>query len=262
MNILSFKKIDSTNTYAKKRIEELNDKTIISADLQTAGRGRFTRSWTDLGSENIYMSIIIKPNFAMPEHIFGCNVESKSKSVPKLCNGIPEVFSNLTQYLAVKLCFQLEQLGLKPQIKWPNDVLLNDKKVSGILAESVFKGGQLKGIVLGIGINLNASLENLQNIDRPATSLNLELEQDIDKESFMMNLLNSFFNDYDSFIANGFKSIKDDYIKRANFLEKNLKVSVFNVEKEGFSIDVSDNGSLVLKLKDGSIEKLNMGEIV
>ncbi len=239
MNIISFEKLDSTNTYSKKNIETLADKTVISADLQTSGYGRFNRSWVDLGSENIYMTFVLKPS-----------------------DRLSGIHANLTQYLSVILCKQFEEMGLSPQIKWPNDVLLNGKKVCGILAETVIKGNVLKGIVLGIGVNLNASIENLNEIDRPATSVNIELGHTINKQEFMQKLVENFFAQYHEFLITGFLFIKEDYEKRASFLEQQLKIGVFSIIKEGFCKGVDDNGNLILLMPDGKIEKINMGEIV
>lgn len=239
MEVIHFENLDSTNTYAKLHIDELADKTVVSADFQSAGRGRFDRKWVDLGSENIYMTFVLKPS-----------------------EKISEVYSNLTQYLSVTLCKQLEDIGLEPQIKWPNDVLLNDKKVCGILAEAVIKGDKLKGIVLGIGVNLNANQIDVSQIDRPATSLNLEIGQNVNKQDFMNKLFEKFLADYDEFLANGFSFIRSDYERFAMFLNKNIKVSVFNIIKTGYSKGIDDDGTLILLNDSGTIEKINMGEII
>ncbi len=266
MNIINFEKLDSTNTYSKKNIEKLADKTVISANLQTNGYGRFNRSWIDLGSENIYMTFVLKPS-----------------------DRLSEVHANLTQYLSVILCKQFEDLGLSPQIKWPNDVLLNGKKVCGILAETVIKGNILKGIVLGIGVNLNASSENLNTIDRPATSVNIELGQMINKQEFMQKLVENFFAQYHEFLINGFVFIKEDYEKRASLIlsetscltpsplegeqastlntkylpkPKYIKIAVFNKIQQGIFNGFDNDGTLLLLMPDGKIEKINMGEIV
>lgn len=239
MEVIQFEKLDSTNTYAKLHIEDLADKNVVSADFQSAGRGRFDRKWVDLGSENIYMTFVLKPS-----------------------DTISEVYSNLTQYLSVTLCKQLENMGLKPQIKWPNDVLLNDKKVCGILAEAVIKGSVLKGIVLGIGVNLNANQNEVSQIDRPATSLNLEIGQNVNKQDFINKLIESFFADYDEFLSKGFNFIRSDYERFAMFLNKNIKVSVFNIIKSGYSKGIDDDGTLLLLSDEGTIEKINMGEII
>ncbi|MDD3436509.1 MAG: biotin--[acetyl-CoA-carboxylase] ligase [Candidatus Gastranaerophilales bacterium] len=179
MNIIKFKKLNSTNKYAKENLEKLADRTIISAEIQTNGYGRFERPWIDLGGENIYMTFVLKP--------------SKKFSQEHIC---------LTILLADCLCEKLEEMGLKPEIKPPNDVLINGKKISGILAESITKGEKLKGIVLGIGINLNASPDNFDKIDKPVTSLNIELGKKINKEKFMQELIEIFFDDY-NFWLNG-----------------------------------------------------------
>lgn len=239
MNIINFKELNSTNSYSKQNIEALLDKTVIATDVQTSGYGRFERSWVDLGTENIYMSFILKPS-----------------------EQLSNVHANLTQYLSVCLCKQLEGFGLEPQIKWPNDVLLSGKKVCGILAETVIRGHKLKGIVLGIGVNLNTSLDSLNEIDRPATSVNLEIGKTIDKQKFMKDLIESFFTNYDEFLEKGFCFIKEDYETRASFLNQNIKVAVFNIIKEGFSQNIDDCGNLILIDKNGQIEKINMGEII
>lgn len=239
-NIINFKQIDSTNAYAKRHIEKLLDKSIISADVQTNGYGRFNRNWVDLGKENIYMTFVLKP-----------------------LNKLSETHANLTQYLSVCLCKELEKLGLKGRIKWPNDVLINGKKVCGILAETVVKGGFLKGIVLGIGINLKASSKGLKEIDRPATAINLELGKEINKQEFMKNLIDKFFADYEELLKKGFKFIKEDYQKRS-LLKKDeqIKLAVFNKILQGKFKGFDDNGNLLLQPLNENIRLINMGEIV
>lgn len=241
MNVISFKELDSTNTYAKKNIEELEDKTIISADIQANGYGRFKRKWVDVGAENIYMTFVLKPS-----------------------DEIKELYSNFTQYLSVCLCKQFENMGLNAQIKWPNDVLLNGKKVCGILAESVIKGGKLKGIVLGIGVNLNVSQNSIEKIDRPATSVNLVVGHSITKSDFMKELISRFFENYDEFLQLGFNFIKSDY-ERFSILSKrteNLRIAIFNKTKEGKFSGFDNNGNLLLLTSGGEIENINMGELI
>ena len=126
MEKIYLSEVDSTNLYAKSNLENLADKSIIHAAIQTAGRGRLQRTWVNLGEGNLFMSFVLKPS-----------------------NSFNEIYSNLTQYLSVVLCYVLEEYGLKPQIKWPNDVLINGKKIAGILSETVMQGSNFKGLVLG-----------------------------------------------------------------------------------------------------------------
>lgn len=237
MNIIYFEKLDSTNTYAKLHIDDLADKDVISTEIQTNGHGRFERKWVDLGSGNIYMTIVLKPS-----------------------EKISSIYASLTQYLSICLCEELEERGLSPQIKWPNDMLLNGKKVCGILAESSIKSGKLKGIALGIGINLNATEINLAQIDRPATSLNLETNKHINKNEFMKKLLERFFKDYEEFLKTGFPYIKERYEKHSSSMGK-IKIAVFNKTKEGEFKGFDNDGNLLLQTSE-ALEQINMGEIV
>ena len=199
MNLLHLDKIDSTNKYAKENITQIPDGTIVYADIQTAGRGRLNRKWNDTGIENIYASIVLKPS----EKFVDC-------------------YSNLTQFLCLIICYTLEDYGVNPKIKWPNDIQINKKKISGILAEAVMVEGALKGIVLGFGINLNTSQNILDKIDQPATSLNIETGKTIDKKEFLDKLTKKFCLLYNKFLEDGFLLIKDDYIRRAGFLKQEV----------------------------------------
>ena len=229
--------IDSTNLWAKTNIEELEDKTIVFAGAQTQGRGRLQRKWVDLGKGNLFMSIVLKPDKNY-EH-----------------------YANLTQYLSVTLCKTLEEYGIKPEIKWPNDVLIKGKKIAGILAETSVKGTKFKGLVLGIGVNLNADEKDFSKIDKKVTSLNLEVGETIDMVEFKNKLVTSFFKDYNQFLEEGFKFIKRDYLALANFLDKELCVALINETKTGVASGITDKGELILT-NNGNEFILNIGDIL
>mgnify|MGYP004515977317 FL=1 len=240
MNIIHLDEVNSTNLYAKQNLEILSDRTIVIADKQTNGRGRFDRTWIDLGEGNLFMTIILKPS-----------------------SSFNEVYANLTQYLSVVLAKILEEYGLSPKIKWPNDVMVNDAKISGILSETVMQGSNFKGIVLGIGVNLNADKGDLKQIkERVATALNIELNREyIDKKLFTEKLLNEFFKNYEEFLKLGFSMIKKEYVQKCNFLNKEISVQVFNKKKSGIAKRINDNGELVLE-KNNIEFILTMGDIL
>lgn len=224
MKKIYLSEVDSTNLYAKSNIENLADKSIVHAANQTAGRGRLQRTWLNLGEGNLFLTFVLKPS-----------------------NSFNEVYSNLTQYLSVVLCKILEEYGLKPQIKWPNDVLINGKKIAGILSETVMQGSLFKGLVLGIGVNLNTSEKDLASvIDKEATSLNLEISKSVDVNLFLDKLAEEFFADYDNFLQKGFELIKNDYISRTCFLDTEICVQVFNDKKCGIAKAINDKGELVM----------------
>ena len=239
MNLLYLEEVDSTNKYAKEHLSELKDRTLIYSSKQTSGRGRLERKWSYIGEENIYASLVLKPDKTMKE-----------------------VYSNLTQYLCVILCETFEEYRVVPKIKWPNDIQINGRKISGILAEGVVKNGLLSGLVLGFGVNLNCSKSMLDKISQPATALNIELGKNISKEEFLKKLLDKFCLRYDRFVEDGFLLIREDYIRRAGFLNKHLTVKVFDKEISGLAIDVNDSGALVLLDSKNNKHVLFIGDIL
>jgi len=240
--IIYYPEIDSTNTHALKNITDFSDKDILMAEVQTAGRGRFDRKWVSDKPNNIYISFVLKPEF----------------KTEKL-----HVLNNIPQYLCIKLCEVLETYSVNPVIKWPNDVLVCNKKIAGILAQTSIRGNIFRGLVLGIGVNLNFFEEDMQNIDRPAISLNLVIKKSVDRDAFLENLLDRFFKDYDEFLKTGFDFIKNDYIKKAYFLGKTITVDSYKTIITGTAVKIDDNGSLVILCRDTKQElTVNMGEII
>lgn len=230
--------IDSTNLWAKNNIETLDDKTVVFAEAQTQGRGRLQRTWVDLGKGNLFMSLVLKPG-----------------------ENFDECYANLTQYMSVTLCRVLEEYNIKPEIKWPNDVLINGKKIAGILSEASVRGTTFKGLVLGIGVNLNAKEEDFAQIDKKVTALNIETGREIDLKEFKTALIEEFFKNYETFLSLGFEFIKKDYLSRANFLDKELCVSLINETKTGVAKGVTDSGELVLCNGENEFI-LNIGDIL
>ena len=155
---------------------------IISADLQTKGHGQFERSWfsSNKNGGNIYVSIILKPE----------NIEH---------------LNELTRYVAYIAASVLKKYNLNPSFKYPNDILINGKKIAGFLAESEFLGESCKGVVVGCGINLNLDEQEIKNIDIPATSIYLETNKNVDKNEFLNEFLSEFEKNYDEFIKYGLK---------------------------------------------------------
>lgn len=239
MRVITIEEVDSTNIYAKKNLDVLDDKTVVCALRQISGRGRLSRQWVDLGKGNAFLSIVLKPS-----------------------NTFDEKYSNLTQYLSVVLAQLLENYGLEAQIKWPNDVLIDGKKIAGILSETVMQGNTFRGLILGIGVNLNANQKDIDAIpDKIATSLNIELKKDIDCDKFIQALLDKFFANYDNFIEKGFEFIKSEYISRASFLDTEISVKGFKETKTGIAKNINNSGELVLE-NDGKEFVLTIGDIL
>lgn len=215
--------VNSTNSYAKEHIKNIKNKTVIYTSHQTCGRGRFNRTWVDLGNENLFLSFVLKPS-----------------------KDLKPVYSNLTQYTALKLAKTFEEYNIKPQIKWPNDILIEGKKISGILAESVMSEGKLKGLIIGVGLNLNAKEEDFSQIDKVVTALNLETKTPIDKDIFLNKFCKNFFEDYENFLKQGFISIKTEYEHYANFIGKEVTIKNFSTTLKGIAEKITDNGAIIV----------------
>ena len=239
MELLFLNQVDSTNKYAKEYIKEIRDKTLIYTNMQTSGRGRLERKWNYNGRDNVYASIVLKPG-----------------------NEIKDVYSNLTQYLCVVLAEVFEEYNVVPNIKWPNDIRINGKKISGILAEAVTSKDGLEGLILGFGVNLNCEQEDIDKIDQPATSLNLETGMVIDKEIFINKVINKFCLRYNRFIEEGFLLIREDYIRRAEFLNTLVTVRVFDKEISGLVMGITEQGGLKIVDKDNKEQVLLIGDIL
>ena len=237
--VITLKEVNSTNLYAKANLADIADKSVVCADRQTSGRGRFERAWVDFGEGNVFMSLVLKPS-----------------------GEFKPVYANLTQYFSVILCEMLEEYGLEPKIKWPNDVLVDGKKIAGILSETVMQGHNFKGLILGAGINLNAKKEDLSLItDKEVTALNLEIGKSVDKSEFLNKLLDKFFGNYDNFLQKGFVMVENNYVKRACFLNKEISVKGFNNVFTGFAKSINHAGELVLVQNENEIT-VTMGDIL
>ncbi len=239
MKLLFLDEIDSTNKYAKEHIEELSDLSLVYAGVQTAGRGRLNRKWSGCSGENLYATIILKPSKEMKA-----------------------VYTNLTQYLCLVLAETFEEYNIYPKIKWPNDIRINGKKISGILAESIMDSCGLKGLVLGFGVNLNCSVEDINKIDQPATSLNLETGMKINREIFLKKVIDKFCLGYNRFIEEGFLLIREDYIRRAEFLNTPVTVRVYDENISGIAKDITENGALKIVDRNNKEHVLLIGDIL
>ena len=230
--LIHFNSINSTNVWAKENLEKLSDKTIVFADIQSEGHGRFQRKWISDIPDNIYCSIVLKP-------------EKK------------KYLHNLTQYLSIVLCKTIEEYNVKPEIKWPNDVLVNKKKIAGILCEFT----KSNTVVLGIGINLNMKQNDLNRISQPATALNIETSKIIDRDCFFKNFINKFFDEYDELIEKGFLFIKDDYNKRVKFIETTITINYEKNKEKVFAKEINDDGFLVVIDKNKKERTILSGDL-
>lgn len=240
MNHIHFDCIDSTNTWAKNHVSQFDPHqlTCITALEQTAGRGRFNRTWISPKGQNICATLV----FFLP---------------------LPSGFSyvvNLGQILSLSCIAVLKKKGFALQIKWPNDLLLENKKIGGILCETVERDKDL-AIILGIGLNVNVPSEILATIDQPATSLLENSGQYWELDSLLQALIEQFREDLAQLKEKGFAPFVSAY--EEHLALKGEPIVCFDgVQKfHGICESINADGTLNLRLKDGAFVILSAGEI-
>ncbi|MFH0807527.1 MAG: biotin--[acetyl-CoA-carboxylase] ligase [Elusimicrobiota bacterium] len=173
MKIIYFDEVNSTMDMAKKFERAGHPEwTIIAAKKQTKGRGRFGRRWVSpIGG--LYFSVILKPRF------------------------VPNDTAKLTLIGAMSVTKVLNKLyGLPAKIKWPNDILVKNKKISGVLVESEMSQNKIKWAVLGIGINVNTDIKNLKNSKLACTSVKHEFKKEVSEKKLLKEILSEIKKNY------------------------------------------------------------------
>lgn len=235
--IHKYNKLGSTNEFLKKQSENLPDYTVIWTEDQTTGRGRFTRKWNSIPGKDLTFSILLP-----------------------LTSLKPSSWPNITQIAALAIAELLEDYGLTALIKWPNDVLVEQKKICGILCETV-KRNKLPCAVLGIGLNVNRSSESLSQIDQPATSMKNELHHTVSCNELLRRFLDKIILFFSELQENGFTGFSKKIRKRLAYVHKQSIVTGGTKEYNGQILDINTDGTLLFKCNDGSVINLHSGEI-
>lgn len=230
--LLHLAEVNSTNTYLKTRHVSLPHGTVVYADTQTAGRGRYSRAWVS-ASGGLYFSVLLKP----PYNPF---------------------LPNLTQLMALSICYALEKYGLTPAVKWPNDVQVNDQKISGILSEAVFDKTVFQAVVLGVGINVSQT--DLEHVGQPATSLHA-LGIHVAREEVLQDVLQFFWQGYPALCEKGFETIRTAYTKRFAALGKEITVKDGDKTIFGLAEGISPRGTLLVRTGQATKE-IYIGDVL
>lgn len=238
---IHFPSIDSTNKWGKEHYSRWPDKGIlcVTASEQTAGRGRWNRSWQSPPGVNIYASFC-----------FWFDPERKD-------------VGNLPQVMALAAVKTVEeQLQLFPTIKWPNDLLLSGKKVGGVLCETVIEQGRL-GVVCGIGLNVNMELADLNAIGRPATSLLVETGNYHDPQEVFEHFKNNFELDLKRFFKGGFSPFHQRFVEKSSFKQgDSLSFHQGGERIFGTWNRLTEEGAVELTLLDSSKKVFFSGEFL
>lgn len=232
--ILFFEEVDSTNNKAKQIALEENEGTVVISEMQTSGRGRRGREWYS-PKGGIYVTFILKPNVS------------------------PEKASQLTLVSSLALVETLNAINnnLNAKIKWPNDVLVSGKKISGILTELSSDMEKINYIVVGVGINLNTEKEILPE---NGTSLKIEMKEEVSIKLFLKSFLEHYDLIYQEYLNGGIDQIIEKWKNNSDTLGKKVKIIGINETFEGLAKDIDENGALILETKEKEI-KVYSGDV-
>lgn len=236
--IINHMEIDSTNEYAKKLALQKAEGTVITAEKQVSGKGRIGRSWESPLHKGIYMSIILKPRIN------------------------PINAAKITLIGAAAVHRALKDIGIDSKIKWPNDIVIDGKKVCGILTEMNTELDRINYIILGIGINANQEEDEIaEELKEKATSLKIISQKQIDRNQLLAYILNHFESLYEPFKA------KEDISRTIDICRENsavigreVRIIEYGTERIGKAIDLNEEGELVVDF-NGKLERIFSGEI-
>ncbi len=238
-NIYYFDSLSSTNIKAKEIATKSKEGTIVIAEEQTKGKGRLGRSWLSPKGKGIWMSIILKPKVA------------------------PIKVAKITLIGAAAVNQGLKDIGIKSYIKWPNDIVIDGKKVCGILTEMSCELNMINYCIMGIGINVNLDKEDFsKDLIDTATSLKSIAGEKIDRKRLLAYILNHFENLYIPFKEEGDISKTIKICKENSILiGREVKIIMGDTRKTGKVLDIDERGQLIVKYKDGKVEEIFSGEV-
>lgn len=221
--------LPSTNSYLKQNYGHYDDKTVIICNYQTDGHGRMGRSW-ESSTGNITLSILLKPKVAITS------------------------LAKLSLMTSASLYQVISKYVSNVKIKWPNDILVNNKKVCGILLESIISD-KVEALIVGIGINTNSHGFSFE-IKNKATSLYLETNHEYDNIKIIDEVIDAFNNLYQEYLDNNHNYLNICRL-HSSIINRHIKINDENV----YVLDIVDNGNLLVRNNNGMVFEVGYGEV-
>lgn len=239
--IVDKKEVTSTQDIAKELMQQgAEEGTIVIADKQTEGKGRLGRPWHSMAEKGLWFSIILRP------------------TIP------PQVAPQLTLLTAVAVQEGLERAtGLPVKIKWPNDILFNGKKIAGILTEMQSELDLVQAVIVGIGVNVNQQTDDFpKELSNVATSLSVEAGGKVFQRSdIIVSILERYEHWYFQYLESGFPPVKKRWEQLSLTIGKEITAKTMRKEVTGVAEGITDDGVLLIRKKDGTIESIYSADI-
>lgn len=236
-NIIYLPTVDSTNQEVKRIASTHPHGTVVIAEQQTAGKGRLGRVWSSPNGTGLWLSILLKPEIA------------------------PNQIANITLVCGLGVCKAIRKhTGLNALIKWPNDVIIGNKKICGILTETTVEANRISYVVTGIGINVNTT-EFDNDIKHKATSLSIESGSVINRENLFKEIMFTLEKYLDNYFSNPNDGIYEEYTALCATLGREVTVSRGNSTFNGKAVTIEATGDLIVELANGTTEIVSSGEV-
>jgi BirA family biotin operon repressor/biotin-[acetyl-CoA-carboxylase] ligase len=239
-DIRVFEQTTSTNDVIEKLARDgVKEGVVVFAESQTKGRGRLGRKWVSPQRKGLWFSVLLRPDLR-PQEATQLTVASAT---------------------ALRRAIQAET-GLKPEIKWPNDILIGGKKVAGILTELSAELDHVKHIILGIGVDVNQSAgEFPAELRRLATSLKIESGKTISRTDLATEILRELDADYARIGAGKFEAVADEWEEHCTTIGRDVTVQIGERKIRGRAESLDDDGALLLRTDHGHLERIIGGDV-
>jgi BirA family biotin operon repressor/biotin-[acetyl-CoA-carboxylase] ligase len=232
--VFVYKEISSTNIAAREMAEAgAPDGTIVASAFQSAGTGRLRRAWISPPGRSLLLSVILRPR-----------MDARLVSLLTLLCG-----AALSETVR-------ETTSCEAGVKWPNDVLMRGRKVSGILAQGSLRGDATSYVVLGVGLNVNQTEDELPPDCRDiSTSLRIEAGRRVSRAEVLRRFVSHWDEMFDAFSRDGYPYLREKWI--ANNLTLGREITIHSGEGPiiGTAVDISERGGIVVRLEDGSTKE-------
>ena len=240
-DIRVFEETNSTNDIVEKLARDgVKEGAVVFAEAQTRGRGRLGRKWLSPARRGLWFSVLLRPDLR------------------------PQAATQLTVAAATALCRAIRaQTELTPQVKWPNDILINGRKVAGVLTELAAEIDHVKHLILGIGVDVNLKASEFPaELKKVATSLKIESGRHLNRIDLAAAILRELDADYHRIQRGRFAEVADEWEEQCITLGHRVRIHIGNREITGRAEALDDDGALLVRTEHGHLERIIGGDVM